>query len=196
MANFQATPVGDVKDKILSNLQSVLDSVKDQVKNKWVGKRVLLCGKGRTGDCTTQCEEKVINEKCGYHKRLAIQEQLIANNQIEAIVFDDLDLLTSKYLDNEAKIIEDYRIDAILILLDLSGPHAEFEYFRKIPKLVGKILVLVDEDYYPYYGQEGMLTDSLKEFIFKDRGHRFIVDKDKNIYKLVEEILLGYFINS
>lgn len=189
----------DMKDKIVKNTQIFLKSLKDQVKNRWSGKRILLCGSGRKGGCNERCADSTLNEKCGYHKRLSIQDQLFSNQKIECVVLDELELNDppGNLLEKEENIIRELNIDAIVILLDPLGPHLEFEHFRKKPELVNKMLVFIEDEHYPFYSiEEGILTDEIKQYIFKDRGHRFIVNSNKDIYKLVEEIILLYFMNS
>lgn len=183
-----------INEHILANVQKILsDRRLQEKKQKFAGRKVLLCDSGKKGECDSECVNLTLNDKCGFHRRKDIQEQLKNNLEIIPYIFDDQIDKSDHALVAEKELIEKENIELIVIFPNSAGTQSEFGYFNKHENLRTKILLFVNEEYFPYFGEEGIFTSEIKEFSFRYRGHVIIVKKDINLYKLIEKVLSDYF---
>ncbi|GEM_PF-4479315 len=164
-----------------------------EIKEKFAGKKVLLCGEGRNGKCDENCADLLLKDKCGYHQRTEIQQYLLRKCGIVCLLADDFIESSDTILDQEKAIIREEKFDAIMIFPNSPGSQIEFLDFAREQDFKGKLLLCIKEEFFPYGESDGVLTSKIKEYSLKGHCHLFRVKKDKDLRELSYEVLTDYF---
>ncbi len=181
-------------DEIQQRLQKLMENHRlQEIKNKFAGKKILICGKGRDGECGTKCADSLSKDKCGYHQRLEIRNFLKEKADMIGYVLDGVIDKNEPIIEREKMIITEEDIDVILIFLDASGSHIELLDFAVNNECKAQIILCIKDEFSPYGQRDGVLTSKVKECIMKKQCIQITFTENRNICELSYNILCDYF---